>query len=180
MKHVSQQPSHKDSKPVSKGILDRISHPITILCTVVVALSTVFAILFSQQQQIWEGRLKKVADDLAASQQEVAKLKAAPESTPASDSQQAPTNEFEVSAVKDQTVGGGELRITPTALTLRSDPPPSRYVVTAKVQYKKLPEMQIRDAEEGAIIKYPKNHGYSIRIVKVNSNSASFAISKNP
>lgn len=180
MKHVGQQPVDKHRKQLHKGIFERISHPITILCAVVLALSGVFAFFLNQQHQLSEERLRKATEDLTASQQEVAKLKAALESKPVPNSQQPPPDEFQVSAEKDQTVGAAELRITPISLIQKTDPPPPKYVVTARVQYKDLPELQIRDAAVGAKVTYPKEHGFTIRVVKVDANSASFAFSKNP
>ena len=70
-----------------------------------------------------------------------------------------------------------ELSITLTDVKERSDP--AGFVVMATVSYGDLPEMKISNAAEGYIVTYPKEHGYSIELLKANSVSAKFSISKN-
>lgn len=84
-----------------------------------------------------------------------------------------------VTVTKSQPDGLGELTITLTDVTFQPEPP--AYAVTAKVSFNNgLPEMQIRKAKEGYIVTYPKEHGYRIELLKANSDSAKFSISKNP
>ena len=71
-----------------------------------------------------------------------------------------------------------DLSISLTNIKERSDPP--GYTVMATVTYTGLPDMQISNASEGYIVTYPKEHGYRIELLKANSGSAKFSISKMP
>jgi len=72
---------------------------------------------------------------------------------------------------------GDDLRITLTEV-LRDES--AKYRITAKVWLTNQPEMQIRKAEEGSTVTYPKEHGYTIKVLKIEPDSAKFSIAKNP
>lgn len=71
-----------------------------------------------------------------------------------------------------------ELSITLTDVKERSDPP--GFVVMATVSYTGLPDMKIRNASVGYVVTYPKEHGYTIELLKADSESAKFSITKDP
>jgi hypothetical protein len=71
-----------------------------------------------------------------------------------------------------------DLSITLTDVKERPDPP--GFVVMATVSHKDLADMKIRNASIGSIVTYPKEHGYSIELLKADSASAQFSITKNP
>lgn len=55
-----------------------------------------------------------------------------------------------------------------------------KYRVWATVFVAGFPEMQIRNAQEGYVVKYPEEHGYTIELVTALSDAAKFSIGKNP
>ena len=85
---------------------------------------------------------------------------------------------FEVTLAKSQTANVSD-GLTITVTDLKRKEAPERYTVFIKVLYKDLPEMQLKDGEVGSIIKYPKEHGYTIEVLKTNSDFARFLIKKD-
>ena len=58
-------------------------------------------------------------------------------------------------------------------------PTSNRYAVSARVNYKDLPEMTIGNAEVGYKVTYPEKNGYNIEVIETTAVSAKFAISKS-
>ena len=86
---------------------------------------------------------------------------------------------FVVTANLNQTLDFGDaLQITLTKIEREGNS--LTPTVTASVSVKDSPALVIRKAEEGAAVTYPKEHGYTIRILKIEAESARFSIVKDP
>lgn len=201
MEDTTKRPPAEQSNSKHKPLLERISLPIAILCGLVTVVLGIFGYYHNLQKEIWEQRLNQAKEETSAAKealgvakQEIEKLKA---ELKARVERELPATElgaklnvpagksFQVTLLKSGTDSkfetasfGADLKLTLMDLKFHSDPP--RYTVTAKVNYDDLADMQLREAEEGAEITYPKEHGYRIKVVKVDAVSAKFSIVKNP
>jgi hypothetical protein len=70
--------------------------------------------------------------------------------------------------------------LTITLLDLEQTADTQKYLITATVSYEGKPDLPIRKAEEGYVVAYPEEHGYTIRLFKATANNATFLVSKNP
>jgi|GEM_PF-4860768 len=194
MEYTTKKLPTEQSKSTHKTLLERVSLPITILCVVVTALLGVFVFYHNLQREIWEQRLSQAKEEqntykeaLGIANQEIDKVKAELKTRV---ERELPTKEpgavevpvgksFQVTILKSEEANfGRDLKIT--LMDPKFQPNPPRYIVTAKIHYDDLEEMQLRDAQEGAEVTYPKEHGYSIKVVKVDAVSAKLSITKNP
>jgi hypothetical protein len=179
-----------DDRP--KTFWEIASKPIAIIAAIVTVLASLFGYGLSQQKELWEGRLNAGKEQLEAKQKEIDVLKQ--EIQKVKDELKAAYNQdstssytkpkgniatgFQVTIMKSQSIKVSEdLSISVDELTFL--PNPARYVVTATVLYRDEPVMRILKGEQGYQVRYPKDHGYTIEVLKADSVSAKFMITKN-
>ncbi|MEK6303419.1 MAG: hypothetical protein AABO41_22140 [Acidobacteriota bacterium] len=189
MKKPPKAPSSNDKTTEHKTPWEVISKPVTIVCIIVTALLAVVAYYHTQQKEVWEGRLNHTKEQLDACRQEVEKVKQDLKVCAERESKEVPKAQERSGGPAGRTIRRLMKSETPipvaenlsmTLIELAFQPKSATYSVTAKVVYKDLPEMQIRDAQEGYIVTYPKEHGYTIELLKADAVSAKFSITKNP
>ena len=173
-------------KPSREISWTRIIGIVTGVLGIVTAVLAVCAYYHTQQEKIWDGTLKQETAELTLVKQERDRVKEDLKACVERESKQLPriqepsvgaAGTVQVTAIKARTLNVGNLTIIVTELKFRPEPP--GYLVDAKVSYYGS-ETLVRDAEEGAIITFPKEHGYDIKVVKADSVSAKFSIMKNP
>ena len=84
---------------------------------------------------------------------------------------------FEVPLAKSQTANVSD-GLTITVTDLKRKEAPERYTVFIKVLYKDSPEMQF-NGDVGAVVRYPKEQGYIIEVLKTNFDLARLSIRKD-
>jgi hypothetical protein len=177
----------RPSEERPKTSVERLSPLIALIGIIVSVLLGIFAYHQNQQKEVWEGRLNQEKERLEVKNQELAKVKEDLKARAENESKQSlkelavakPPLLAEVTIVKSQTVTvSDDLSITLTDITFEPNPP--RYKISASVSYTAEPDMQIHDATEGYTVTYPKEHGYSIAVLKADSVSAKLSIKKNP
>lgn len=187
MKKETGKLSPEQGKPGRGTLLKRIANPIALICAIVMALLALCVYYHTQQKEIWEGRLNQAKENLDIKNQELSKVKEDLKARAVSESKQSLKQlagaqaawPAEVTIVKSQTLTvSDDLNITLTEVTFEPNPP--RYKISASGSYKGEPDLQIYDAAEGYTVTYPKEHGYSIAVLKADSVSAKLSIKKNP
>lgn len=159
----------------SRRLSERVFTPIVLICLIATAILGGFAYYQKRQIEIRTNELNRAKEKADGLQKELELLKGETSSN----------TDAQISGGMLITIAKGEsgkldedFRITVTGIAFKPDN--SSYTVSARIAYKDLPEMQIRDAEIGSVIRYPREHGYLIQVTKVGSEFASFSIAKNP
>jgi len=180
----TKQPDEKD-RSAPKSSWRSVKTLVTIVSVVVVALTAVFAVYQTIQKDIWENRLKQKEEELARRNQELDKVKEELKPRVEREARQSQVDvsgsklqgTVEVTVMKSQPLSvSDDLNLTLTDIRFE----PDGYRISGKATSKKWPEMQISNAKEEAVITYPKEHGYDIKILKIDSVSAKVSITKNP